>query len=329
MNGVRENKTLPKEGSAVVDCVCDADKAAVVGDFKDSEKELVFPEDDAGVLVVLKPVKPEVGADALVNNGVDPVEDVPLDAGKVKPELALVPAEDTLAATRAESLVVVVVVTVENRAEGVVPKATGFEAGALERDEVKADEGNPVVPNEKPDEDDEETVADAEEAGLLVLFRNEKPEEVEIGAVENAGTDEADDAGNESPGAEEVEVEALGKENPGAEATELEVLMGKGNAEVELEELGNENPGAEEAELEEWVDGVPLSGEADDDPINEEDPKRPRVDPELGPNKDDEVPPVVVGDEDVEDPNMPAGAEPDPNSGAVAAAVGADVDDPN
>lgn len=283
-----------------------------MGCFKDSEKALVFPDEVPGALVVPKPVKPEVGAVVLVANGVDTEEGVPLDAGKVKAELALVPvaaAEDTLA--------VVVVVTVENRAEGVVPNVT-VETGALERDEVKA--GELVVPNEKPGVD-EETVADAEEAGVL-LFRNDKPEEaVELGAVEkeNPVADEAVDAGNESPGAEEVVVEAaLEKENPGAEAAELEVLRFKENAEVDVDEPGNENPGAEGAELEVVVD----------DEANE-DPKRPEVDPKLVPNKGDEVPPVVVADEDVEDPNMPAEEAPVPNKDEVAAAVGAVVDDPN
>lgn len=283
-----------------------------MGCFKDSEKALVFPDEVPGALVVPKPVKPEVGAVVLVANGVDTEEGVPLDAGKVKAELALVPvaaAEDTLA--------VVVVVTVENRAEGVVPNVT-VETGALERDEVKA--GELVVPNEKPGVD-EETVADAEEAGVL-LFRNDKPEEaVELGAVEkeNPVADEAVDAGNESPGAEEVVVEAaLEKENPGAEAAELEVLRFKENAEVDVDEPRNENPGAEGAELEVVVD----------DEANE-DPKRPEVDPKLVPNKGDEVPPVVVADEDVEDPNMPAEEAPVPNKDEVAAAVGAVVDDPN
>lgn len=284
-----------------------------MGCFKDSEKALVFPEEDAGALVVPKPVKPKVGAAVLVANGVDTDEGVPLDAGKVKAELALVPvaaAEDTLA--------VVVVVTVENRAEGVVPNVSGFETGALRRDDAKA--GEPVVPNEKPGVD-EETVADAEEAGVL-LFRNDKPEEaVELGAVEkeNPGTDEAVDAGNESPGAEECVVEAaLEKKNPGAEAAELEVLRFKENAEVDVDEPGNENPGAEEAELEVLAD----------DEANE-DPKRPEVDPKLVPNKDDEVPPVVVAEEDVEDPNMLAEEAPVPNKDEVEAAVGAVVDDPN
>lgn len=289
-----------------------------MGDFVDSEKALVPPEEDAGVLVVPKPVKPEVRAEVLVAAGVDTEEDVPLEAGKVKAELAPIPtaaAEDTLA---------VAVVTVENRAEGEVPNVNGFETGALERDDARA--GEPVVPNEKPGVDDEETVADAEDAGV-VLFRNDKPDEVvELGAVEkeNAGADEADGAGNDSPGVEEVVVEeALGKENPGAEAAELELLMDEENAEVELDEPGNENPGAEEAELEVLADNELLSEEADDDP------KRPGVDPKLDPNKDGEAPPVVVADEGVEDPNMAAAEEPGPNMDVVAAAVGADVDDPN
>lgn len=98
----------PKEGSATLDCVCDACEAAVVDGFKDSKRELVLPEDDAGVP---KPVNPEVEADALVPCGADTV-----NAGNVKPEIALVPAEDAVAAAGVKAVVVVVVVTVENRA---------------------------------------------------------------------------------------------------------------------------------------------------------------------------------------------------------------------
>lgn len=102
----------PKEGSATLDCVCDDNEDAVVGDFKDSEKELALPEDDAGVLVMPKLVTPEVGADALVPDGADTV-----NAGNVKPVLALIPVEDALTEAGVVALVVVVVVTVENRAD--------------------------------------------------------------------------------------------------------------------------------------------------------------------------------------------------------------------
>lgn len=163
-------------------------------------------------------------------------------------------------------------------------------------------------------------MADAEEAELVVLFENEKPEEVagEVGN-ENEEASVADVVGSENPGAEEPEVGALGKANPGAEAAELETE----NAGVEVAELGNENA---EAEVEELVDGVRLNGEAEDDPNKVDDPKRPGVDPELVPNKDGVGPPVeAAGD----DPNMPADAKPVPNCGAVLVAVGTDVDEPN
>lgn len=107
MKGIRERKVPPKEGSTL-DCACD-EEATIAGEFKDNEKELELPEVDAGVLATLKPVNPEVGVDAVV-----PGADI-VNAGKVKPELAVVPAEDALVEAGAEALVVVVVVTVENR----------------------------------------------------------------------------------------------------------------------------------------------------------------------------------------------------------------------
>lgn len=142
-------------------------------------------------------------------------------------------------------------------------------------------------------------MADAEEAELVVLFKNEKPEEVagDVGN-ENEEAGVADVVGSENPGAEEPEVGALGKANPGAEAAELETE----NAGVEAAELGNENA---EAEVEELVDGVRLNGEEEDDPNNVDDPKRPGVDPELVPNKDGVGPPVEAA---ADDPNMPADA---------------------
>lgn len=160
-------------------------------------------------------------------------------------------------------------------------------------------------------------MADAEEAELVVLFENGKPEEVadDVGSEnENAGVDVADDVGSENPGAEETEVGALGKENPGAE--------------VEVAELGNENPGAGEAELEELVDGVRLNGEAEDDPNKVDDPKRPGVDPELAPNKDGVGPPVEVA-VGVDEPNCAIfRARPDPNAGAPVAVIDAGAVDP-
>lgn len=96
----------PKDGSTTL--VCDADEAAVVDGFKDSVREDVLPVDAAAVP---KPLNPGVGANALVPCGADAV-----NAGNVKPELALVPAEDAVATARAEAVVVVVVVTFENRA---------------------------------------------------------------------------------------------------------------------------------------------------------------------------------------------------------------------
>ncbi|KAG6435630.1 hypothetical protein SASPL_100504 [Salvia splendens] len=309
-------------------------QAVVAGVFKDSEKELALPEDDAGILVVPKPVNPEVGADALVPDadvlvvpkpvnpevGADalvpdagvlvvpkPVNPevgadalVPdagtVNAGNVKPELA----EDTLGA---DALVAVVVVTVEKR---------DVEAEELERDGAEA--------NEKPGEEDTDVVAEPEEAVLVVLFKNEKPEEVVLEAVlnENAGADVAGDEGIERPGAAETEADALGNENPGADAAELEME----NAEVEATELGNENPETWEAELEEVVDGATPNGEAE----AEDDPKRLGDDPEFAPNKDGGLPPVEAG---VEDPNMPVDTELTPNCGAVVAVDGADVDEPN
>lgn len=95
----------PKDGSPAL--VCDADEAAVVDGFKDSEREVVLPVDDAAVP---KPLNPEVGANA-IPCGADAV-----NAGNVKPELALVPVEDAVVAAGAEEVVVVVVVTFENRA---------------------------------------------------------------------------------------------------------------------------------------------------------------------------------------------------------------------
>ncbi|KAG6432320.1 hypothetical protein SASPL_103895 [Salvia splendens] len=324
------HKNPPKEGSATLDCACDASEPAVAGVFKDSEKELALPEDDAGVLVVPKPVNPEVGADALVPDagvlvvpkpvnpevGADAL--VPnagtVNAGNVKPELA----EDTLGAAE---LVAVVVVTVEKR-DVEAEELRNVKAEELERDGAEA--------NEKPGEEDTDVVADAEEAVLVVLFKNEKPEEVVLEAVlnENAGAGVAGDEGIESPGAAETEAEALGNENPGADAAELEME----NAEVEATELRNENPETGEAELEEVVDGATPNGEAEDDPNEVEEPKRLEVDPEFAPNKDGGLPPVEAG---VEDPNKPVGAELTPNCGAavaVAVAVevdGADVDEPN
>lgn len=202
----------------------------------------------------------------------------------------------------------------------------------------------------------------APDAKLVVLFKNEKPEEAEVGNVENEAAGVvaavprpvADAAGNENPG----EPDALAKENPGAEEAELEALVGAGNdvgveeelnvpnsgagdelkmdeeeparpkvdAEVdpndgvfprELDAVANENLGAEEAELEALVgngDDVAKEEELNEpnkvtgDELNmdEEEPKRPKVDPELDPN--DGVFPtdaIFVENEGVEGANRP------------------------
>ncbi|KAL3814978.1 hypothetical protein ACJIZ3_016246 [Penstemon smallii] len=303
--------TRPLEGRAAVDWDCGADEAEAADDFKDREKELVLPEDDAGVERVPKPVNPEDGADVPVVVAADvPVvvaadaaEPTPIDAGKANPVklvLALLPAEEAvenaLVAAGAEAVVVVVVVMVENREEGVVSNATG-----LETDDVEAaDDWSPVFPNENPDD------ADEEETELVVLLLNEKPEVVVLVELEEAADNENDGVGD---------VETVGNENPGAE-----------EAEVVEAAPGNANPGAADAEevdpnvgaaAEELVD-VPNGGAAEDDPNNEEeDPNRPGVG--LG-----------VEDGGVEDPNRPVvEAEPDPKDGAVVVTVVAGGDNPN
>lgn len=117
------------EGRAAVDCGCDAEETEVVDGLKDSDRELVLPDDDAGVERLLKPVKPDDGADALaVVVLVDAACPVPVAVGKVnpvKPELAPL----TAGAEGAALVVVVVVaavVTAENREDCVVPNAAGF-----------------------------------------------------------------------------------------------------------------------------------------------------------------------------------------------------------
>lgn len=102
-----------------------------MGVLAETEKELLVPAEEAGVLVVLKPVNPDDGADATYAP-----EETLLSAGKDRPELEPLTtraAEEWVVAGDVEALPGVVVVTVENREEDAVPDA-GLEAGALEID---------------------------------------------------------------------------------------------------------------------------------------------------------------------------------------------------
>lgn len=187
-------------------------------------------------------------------------------------------------------------------------------------------------------DDDDEVVPDAK----LVLFKNEKPEEAEVGTVENGAasvvvavpTPVVEAAGNENPG----EPDALAKENPGAEEAELEKLVGAGNDVVVEQELNEPN-----------------RGDGDELKIDEE-PIRPKVEAELDPNdgafprepdavanenpgaEEAELVVLIVNggdvakEEELKEPNKVAGDEPekpkvdpklDPNDGVfpIAATV--------
>lgn len=222
----------------------------------------------------------------------------------------------------------------------------------------------------------------APDAKLVVLFKNEKPEEAEVGTVENevasvvvaVPTPVVDAAGNENPG----EPDTLTKENPGAEEAELEKLAGAANdvvveeglnepnrgavdelkideepvrpkVEAELDPnegafprepdaVANENPGAELEAL--VVNGGDVDKEeelkepnklAGDEPnMDEDEPERPKVDPELDPNGVFPIDATVAENDGVEGANRPPAGDLPSNTGSVEAeVVDAAVVDPN
>ncbi|KZV43498.1 chromodomain-helicase-DNA-binding protein 1-like [Dorcoceras hygrometricum] len=212
--------------------------------------------------------------------------------------------------------------------------------------------------NEKAEE--EAGAAEKEALGLVVADPGPVAD-----AEGNENPGEPDALAKENPGAE-VELEALvGAVNDVAVEEELNGPNGETGDELnmdeddpvspkvdpefdpdgtfprKLDEVANENPGAEEAELEALVDNE--DDVATEEELNEpnkvagdelnmgvEEPKRPKVDPELDPN--DDVFPIdatFVEDEGVEEANRPPAGNLPSNTGGVVAEEDAAVDEPN
>lgn len=109
--------------------VCGWDDEPGVDVFANTENELETVPVEAGVLVVVKPEKPEeAGAVAKVDAEVGADEVAGLKTGKV----GTTPAPVELSVVVAGMEALEVVVTVENKDEEGVPK-TGFEAGVAEK----------------------------------------------------------------------------------------------------------------------------------------------------------------------------------------------------